>query len=290
MSLEVKTLSAHRRHLDMLAEAYERIYTPAFPDANERESLEKLRRSLRGETPGVEAIVNIMGEKLDHPTRRKITGISVAYYYPDQQVGHLSHNAIDPSLRGGGLGKLMVESRIHALKRAAARHGKTLKGAFIEINDPAKVKPEHDSIDPATRAAIFEKFGARRIPVDYTQPALSETTAPCDYLMLMSYPVDGHYADKSTVEGMVRGVYAHYQPGLELDDTPYFQRFKAQLDAWAYDLPTEPVEPGYAKGLPEHTKTHNHVKPLESVRFWYSDFRLALSRRPGAKPTRSRTP
>lgn len=279
MTLTVKTLVANRHHNQLLAEAYESIFMAAFPDPNERESLEKLQESLKGGNSNAEIIVNILGVDLDQPGKRVIKGISIAYYYPKQQVGLLAYNAIAPSAREKGLGKLMVDSRIQALKAAARRRGHSLRGAFIEVNDPAKVDAAHDSMNPADRVAIFTRFGARDIPIDYVQPALSADTLPCDYLKLMSYPVDGQYADADAVRGYVQGIFQTYARGADITTDPHYQRMMTQLDVWPGEAHIERVTPGYAEGLPVHKRQHG-VSPAERVRYAFSDFKLLLSRGP----------
>jgi len=80
MGLQLANVTRDRKDLfNALAKAYTEIYTPAFPDDNERESLEKMHRVLNGEMPGVDISMNAAGEKLTSADPI-VKGIGVVYY------------------------------------------------------------------------------------------------------------------------------------------------------------------------------------------------------------------
>lgn len=252
MVLEVANVTKDRPDLfPLLEEAYNTIYMPAFPNPDSRESLEKFQKAIHGGIPKVGIAVNILGENLNDPEKRVLKGISVAYYYEPQNVGMLAYNAIAPQHREKGLGKIMVQSRIDSLKKLAQAQGKSLAGVFIDVNDPAKVSVEEDSIDPAKRIAIFGNWGARMVPIDYVQPPLEKDGYYCDTMRLMNYPIDGLYADKATVEAFLRGLYRECRSDVHPDDDHYFKQMIKQLQTADLGHPPKVDEkPGYAVGAP----------------------------------------
>ncbi len=250
----------------ILEEAYNDIYLPAFPIDEERESLDKFKRALNGEFDKVKIVINILGENLEDPDNYVLKGMSVGYYYESQNVGLLAYNAISPKHREKGLGKLMVDSRISSMQEMARDNGHAeLGGVFIEVNDPFKVSPDMDSMDPTKRVTIFKEWGARQVPIDYTQPPVSAGGYYCDSLLLMNYPVEGKYADKKTVEKFLRAIYRDYRTQVverpdggsathmtKAEDDHYFKQMKKQLDALPDDGKQKcPGLPGYKVGVPQ---------------------------------------
>lgn len=257
MALQIADITKDREDLmHLLDRAYHDIYVPAFPDPDERESLEKFKRGIREEIPGVNIAVNILGENLNDKDKAVIKGISVGYYYQNQNVGLLAYNAIAPEAREKGLGKIMVQSRINSLKNYAAAIGKKIDGVFIEVNDPQKVAPENDSMNPADRVGIFTKWGARKVPIPYVQPPVDKDSVYCDYLLLLNYPVDGRYAPASAVEQYLRGIYREDRLGRKPEEDAYFREMTQALRSLppaALPDPNTPVIPGYMTGAPEFT-------------------------------------
>ena len=263
--LQIANITKDRPELfHLLDEAYKNIYLPAFPDEKERETLEKFHKAIDGGFEKIQIVVNILGENLEDPENYVIKGLSIAYYYENQNVGLLAYNAIDPEHQEAGLGKLMVLSRIEALQDVARQHGKELAGVFIECNDPCKVSEDMDSMDPKKRVAVFKKWGARQIPIDYVQPPTSVDGFYCDTLLLMNYPVDGKYADKATVESFLRGIYRDFRTEqiqiggeklsrtIRADDDHHFKQMKKQLDEVTFANDNNPgQEPGYKKNVPK---------------------------------------
>jgi len=223
------------RSVALLKEAYRDVYEPAFPIAEERESIDAWINNLMGKSKNSNIVVVIVGTDFD-AKNPNIKGISVGYYYYKVDAGLLAYNAIAPAARNEGLGRVMVEARKQALLHLAEQHGQKLKGVFLECNDPAKVKPEEDSIDPATRMKIFEKWGAKVIPIDYVQPALEKGAAKCDKFKLMAYPhpKTGHYPTPDAVRAFVTGIYqacTDYCGGPKPADDPDYVRTVRQLEA-----------------------------------------------------------
>lgn len=254
MTLEIANVTKDRPDLyPLLDKAYHDIYVPAFPDDDERDSLEKIKDIIEGRLPKVGIAVNLLGENLDDPdpAKRVIKGIGIAYYYEPQNVGLLAYNAIAPEHRERGLGKILVQSRIQSLKKLAKKAGKELGGVFIEVNDPKKVSPETDSMDPAKRVKIFQEWGAVPVPIDYVQPPVALEGCYCESLMLMNYPLDGKYAGKKEVEGFLRGIFREFRSDRKPDQDYFFKKMKKELDGVQIGPHAENNDPGYTKGAPD---------------------------------------
>jgi hypothetical protein len=245
VSAETKVVKAgDEAAIALMRRAYHDIYVPAFPIEDERDSLEKIESRLQNPVNGVKRVILLAGKHLDDPAKAQVYGISIAYYYSTHQAGLLAYNAIAPEYQQMGLGRLMVQGRIKGLEALAAESGQTLKSVIIEVNDPAKVKPEDDSMDPAKRVALFEKWGARKIPVPYAQPALAQGQEKCHTVMLMAYPLEGKYPQAEGVKAFVEGIYAANNNGpVDYRADPDFRATQAAIDAWGGFGPDAAVLP-----------------------------------------------
>lgn len=235
--------------LDLMRRAYHDIYVPAFPIEDERDSLEKIESRLKEPVNGVERVILLAGKHLDDPQKAEVYGISIAYYYGSHQAGLLAYNAIDPQYQQMGLGRLMVQGRIKGLEELAAQSGKPLKSVIIEVNDPQKVSPEEDSMDPNKRVALFEKWGARQIPVPYAQPALAPGQEKCHTVMLMAYPQNGQYPDAKGVGAFVEGIYAANNNGaVDYKQDADFLATMQALEKWGK---FKDLDPNRAQSTPD---------------------------------------
>ena len=228
-------------HAALLKEAYDDVYVPAFPIDDERQPMQAwVDKSHPGNPNSNKYIVIVAGSNLNDPETRRIEGISVGIYYSEAQVGLMAYNAIRPTCQGGGLGHAMVDARIEAFQNLADQRGEDLRGIFLEVNDPAQVKAEDDSFDPAKRLAIFKKWGAQEVAINYIQPALDEDKAKFDKLMLLSYPTrEGVRPDADAVHDFLYALYkgcGYKHPEKDAD----FIHMKAEL----YDLNRQERESG----------------------------------------------
>jgi len=228
----------NKRSLKLLEKAYKEVYEPAFPIDEEREPLDVWVKNLHGGNPAADIVIVVAGEKLDQK-KPDIKAISVAYYYGNQDAGLLAYNAVSPAAQGQGLGRTMVEARKAALLDLAKAKGSTLGGTFIECNDPAKVSPEEDVMDPAVRIKMFERWGAVMLPVDYVQPPLEEGGEKCDTLKLLAYPhpETGKYPTKEEIKGYLTGIYTELAKyaGMPPEQNPDYLKSVEQLDRTDFD-------------------------------------------------------
>lgn len=208
---------------DIIREAYEQVYLPAFPIPDEREPVESWLSALDRPGDVYRVIVSVLGRDLHDPAQRRIHGIAVSNLFLESGTALLAYNAIRKSKRGKGLGHTMVRMRIDGLLKLAEQIDTPLNGVFLECNDPARVSGKQDSMSPAQRVRIFKRWGAREIPVSYVQPALGEGQDKCRDLCLLAYPhpVNGLYPDGDAVHGFLYDLYRACNIAVPEDDPDY---------------------------------------------------------------------
>jgi GNAT superfamily N-acetyltransferase len=237
---------ANPRSMALLAQAYHEVYKAAFPIDAEREPLEKWLELLAKPTPDVSLVVVIVGKDIDTP-HPVIKGVATTEYYTKQDVGQLAYVAISPECRNEGLGRVMVEVRKKALLQIAKRNGGTLKGVFIGCNDPEKVKPEEDSFDPSIRMGIFQKWGARIMPIDFVLPPLKKESERCDKFKILAYPhpETGEYPSPEALRAFINGLYASLAPYSDVPphENPDYIKIMRQIDVLRQDNPPPKNKP-----------------------------------------------
>lgn len=245
MGLEFGNVTASRKDLfNALAQAYNEIYIPAFPDVNERESLDKIHSLMNGDTAGVKAVVNVVGHNLlSNANDRVVKGLAVAYHFEEQHVGLLAYNAISPLAKGEGIGKILVHSRIESLKQISANQNKSLRGVFIECHDPALVQAHSDIMDPVARIKLFTSWGAREVPFNYVQPPLDQNLDYCDNMNLYNYPVDGVYAGPQECLDFVKAQFNKALPNFDHSLIAHYRNMMAELSAWKVSNDNTPQTP-----------------------------------------------
>ncbi len=208
-------------HLELLKKAYNEIYVPAFPNDDERENLDLWTNKLKSKSRSSadKYVIIIAGNDLDDASACFIKGISVGIYYDDAQSGLMAYNAIRPECRNEGLGRQLVDARVEALHGIAASKGHDLKGIFLEAHDP--VHPCNNGYDSQKRVDKFESWGARKIDVDYIQPALAGDKGKPRDLLLMAYPVNGVYPTPGLTEEFLHALYKGHGHEPPEDDEDY---------------------------------------------------------------------
>lgn len=235
MGLQFANVTKDRKDLfNALAQAYSEIYIPAFPDVNERESLEQIHGLMNGAVPGVQAIVNIAGNNLtSNGPDRVVKGIAVAYHFHPEHVGLLAYNAVCPKAKGEGIGKILVHSRIESLKQLSANQNASLRGVFVECHDPAVIDAKNDVMDPSARIRLFTSWGAREVPFNYVQPPLDAHLDYCDTMNLYNYPVDGQYASPQAALDFVKAQFNKALPNFDHTQIAHYRNMMQELAEWS---------------------------------------------------------
>lgn len=241
MGIEIKKIENQTFHLvnpndekslALFNKVYDGLYVDSFPIDEEREPKEVMLESMKN-PEGVALVFAVVGDNLDSDTPT-IKGLSVGYYYQDQDVGLMGYLATASEFRNQGLGRLQTEVLGHTMLDRAQKNNGILKGYFIEVNDPEKVKAKDDNFDPALRLKIYQKWGSKILPIDYVQPPLDFGADKYGALKLLSHPhpVTREYASTDAVRGYIRGIYTECQEyaGCLPTENPDFIKSMKQLD------------------------------------------------------------
>lgn len=206
-----------------LFDSFRDIYEKSFPDKDEREPYENIRfrtfsdYSAYGNFPST--ICCFLAE-----TGRTVGGLICDYYgYLDKDADYIDveiiYLAVDEQYRNQGAGAYLLTFGMQKILTELESTGLKVRNVYLETEDPDKVKTS--VIDPEVRVKFFEKWGYRKIKMNYLQPPLSEDRNWADNLILMVLTVpDGEkikwngYIRRSDVEEFLTAFYK----GLEITD------------------------------------------------------------------------
>jgi GNAT superfamily N-acetyltransferase len=156
---------------------------PAFPDPDERESLETLQQNLINRSNGFYGANNyriVLGLDGEVPV-----AACIADYLAESNCGAIEYILVSEDRRGEGLGRRIHDYTVGVLLGDANTAGKSgLDAIMVEINDPYQVSAESDNVDPFDRVMMWHKWGYQRLRFPYEQPALSVEQAAVTCLLL----------------------------------------------------------------------------------------------------------
>jgi len=194
----------------LLQQAYNDVYLAAFPNPEEQLSFKKLCADVKdGATVTLICAPGVL--------KPVIKALAVGYHYhgdatsPD--VGLLGYLATDPRYQGQGLGKRMdALFRQTALEQAEKRR-QPLGGVFLECNP---VGTQNDVMDPATRIAMYKKWGAVELPIFYKQPPLELGGNGVELRLLVEpNPKTNQYPALNDIKTYLTGAYTESRNSLE---------------------------------------------------------------------------
>ena len=171
---------------DLLREFEKNLFNMTFPD-DERESITddiipRIREKL-GEQPQSFCVLKEMDDK--------VAGGMVVDWYPDCGALEIIYIVVDNDYRSKGIGKELIATGLDLIQQKISATGKSVKHIFLEVDIPFTAQSDSEtSMDPIARVIVWEKYGARRIPINYVQPPLSPGKEPVDNMMLMC--LSGH--------------------------------------------------------------------------------------------------
>ncbi len=77
---------------------------------------------------------------------------------------------------------------------------------------------------------MYKRWGARRIPIDYVQPAVEQGGPRCYDLLLLAWPVRGAYPEDEAVRDYLRALYRDRESGVAVpEEDPDFLGMINQL-------------------------------------------------------------
>lgn len=194
---------------DLLDEAYDKLFRKFFREEEYQEPVDKWHLLVDEKKSPWKHIIGISGTNLDHAGSREVAGMFVGVYYKHASTGLLAYNIVDDAHQGTGLGRMQVEVRKKLLLAEARRNGKALNGLFAECNDPSRVDPRQDNMDPIKRIEMYAKMGGMLVPIDYTCPSGADIGDKLDFMVLLAFPhpETGTYPGYLGINSHLMGTY-----------------------------------------------------------------------------------
>ncbi len=225
----------------LLRRLHEELFLPSFPDPDEQEDPAAWSLRLWDSRPPPEP--ELHGSVALARADGAIAGFAFVERYRQSRCALLSYIAIAPTWRRKHLAANLLAAALKSAQEAAKAAGERLEGVFAEVHDPQRVGVADDVIDPRVRLRAMVRLGARRVPVDYVQPALGAHQQRSDRLLLIAFPPFG--PNDTLDAAVVRAFLREYYEALGVaapDDDADFKRMSAQLG----DV-TVPLEPLYVR-------------------------------------------
>lgn len=268
---KTKLLADNPHDLALLSRIYNEVYVPSFPIEEERDDYEGVMSYITTETPNCRTFILAYGDDLDDPDPAKaaLKGFVMGSYFERSSTGYAFYLGVAPEYRKEGIGKKLMETLTGEIARHAESRNRRLEGMFAEVNDPAKVSPDQDSMPPVQRALFYDRLGWKKIPIDYTQPAyqnaFTDSALPetPDMMMLLCAPLNTdnttRYATRQATEDFLRDYYTmcHPERYADLDNAPAFTAMKQDLVTWD----------GKSLSSPSGTPAEKPALPLPSPNF-----------------------
>ena len=210
-----------------LLEGFRRIYMEAFPDEDEREPYDEIKRRIsnHSSTPGTIACILMDGGK--------VVGGLISDYYVFPESGALDveaiYVAVDTSSRRNGYGRKLLDKGLSMTVSEAERlTGMELRNIYFEAENPFEVKVE--SFDPVSRLRFFTSLGAVRVPIDYRQPPLSGETDWAENMFLMVLPSPGKNSSEYIYSHDLKEFLTAFYQGLSVTDSAAYEGFRRNID------------------------------------------------------------
>ena len=186
--------STRKTDIDLLKRFYDDCFIPEFPNPDERESFDHIKRDLRRKEDGrlaknnYHVIVVLDGDKP--------VGGSISDYLVEPNAGVIEYLVVQPDHRGTGLGGHLLEHTERLLHQDADRsRGRPLDWIVGEMDDPYVTPEPTNRFDPFTRARLWHNWGYRMLDFPYVQPALSRDKSAVHTLLLMAKTCSPRFSD-----------------------------------------------------------------------------------------------
>lgn len=261
---------AERFDADLLEQAYRTLYLPAFPVSEEREDPAIWTPRLQDPAAHPRLSFVVAGTGLDDPAQRTIQGLLVTEYYAESRCLLLSYIAVAPDMRGQGVARWLLDIQAARIASGAVSGGQPVAAVYAEIHDPERIDAQDDVLDPHVRVDIMARLGARRLPVEYVQPALGPGRQPSHDLWLLVFPELAAARPASAVETLRAFLIEFYRAlgSPAPDDDPAYAAVFASIDRLAARA---------AAGLPVHEALELRVRSCLRVRQAAVAFRYLAS-------------
>lgn len=208
---------------------YDGVYSPEFPDPNEKESLANIERHLELKAEGW------YGENAYHviivESEGDIVAGAIADYLVEPNAGVMEFLVVTPGWRGQGLGRRLLDYTEASIAADARRAGRpALDFIVAEINDPFRVDLAADNLDPFLRARVWGGWGYRKLDFPYVQPALSGAQQPVHHLMLAVKPLAEAYGEAVPAPRLLETVSAYLRWAMRIPEPETNAEYQAMRE------------------------------------------------------------
>lgn len=224
------------KYKDLLLEYEQKIFISAFPDPDERESF------VEDIIPRIEDSENTLLRTyctIAVDDTNAIVGGLVADWYPGCGALELIYIAVDPSRRKEKIGKKILNNGIELIQKALEEKQETVKAIFLEVDIPTTVMEAANSMNPIDRLKVWDAWGAKRIPINYTQPPLSKGKQPVSNLMLMCLTGHGTEIEESIPADTLKDFLFDFYKGLDAEGSEYLEQMCEDIDIITEDNEVE---------------------------------------------------
>ena len=247
------------QYKNLLFEYEQKIFINAFPDPDERESFEEdiIPRLKDSDNPLLHSYCVLAIDD-----NNAIAGGLVADWYPQCSSMELIYIAVDPSRRKEKIGENLLNNGIELIQKALGELNERVKAIFLEIDIPTTVMDAANSMDPIARLKVWDAWGAKRIPINYTQPPLSKGKQPVSNLMLMCLTGHGTEIEDSIPADGLKDFLTDFYKGLDAEGSEYLEQMCEDIDIITED---EEVEIFPLKEIPSANISNSVVTTHFSV-------------------------
>jgi ribosomal protein S18 acetylase RimI-like enzyme len=178
MSTEFTAIDfSNSRLRGLFARFYGELYLEAFPDENERETLDNMLAQAKRFSQTQNAhYVCIVAERCG-----QIVGGIVGDFFPASFSAVIEFVVVHSQYRGERIASRLIHNMLHTMEKRTNKH---IHYCFAEIENPDALPREPLQEEARLRLGFWKKLGAKRINLDYYQPPLCETKQPLHTLFL----------------------------------------------------------------------------------------------------------
>jgi GNAT superfamily N-acetyltransferase len=212
---------------DMARQAFA-LYEASFPPA-ERVPVEAMKRSIEHW-----AHVRPENGSMSHfkiaIRDEQVLGLSSWSYFPKPRLGFLYYLAVDPAIRGQGLGDWLLQKTLeHLPSDASICGGAPPRGLIWEVERPAEAAAPAERDLRQSRIDFYQRSGSRLLPqLDFLAPPLAPglPEVPYHVMFLPSSGFQGDTASRSFHIDILETILLEGY-GIERDSTYYLNAVKS---------------------------------------------------------------
>ena len=264
VGLAFSDLGASAADLDRLRAFYDELYVSEFPDADERESLANIERYLQLKAAGWygSSAYHVVLATLEG----QLVGGAIADFLAEPGAGVMEFLVVGTPWRGRGIGARLL-AHVESLLAADAQRagGRPLEHVVAEMNDPFRMDPAADSLDPFARLLIWGRWGFRAADFPYVQPALSAAQAPVHHLLLAVKPLGASPGETVPASRLRVILHEYLRLAMRIErpaEHPDYRAMAAHLDARG-DVPLIPLDRYLGRAPGSAVEVHEIAGPAD---------------------------